>query len=70
MWVAYFQADEEMPYVVAINKFKGAAEAALERFIARMSHPEVGVWWAWVEPIVYVNPGEDGCDYSRVEVNS
>ena len=49
MWVAYFQADGEIRHRVAVGKFRGAVEAALERFISRMTNPEVGLWFTWVE---------------------
>ena len=49
MWVAYFQADGEQRYTIETSKFKGAVEQAEKDFVARMSHPEVGKWWTWVE---------------------
>lgn len=51
MWAAYYQADGEMRFTIAIKKFQGAAEQEKDAFVARMSHPEVGRWWAWVEKI-------------------
>lgn len=49
MWAAYFQADGEMRHTIAVNKFKGAVEQAIENFVTRMTNPEVGTWFAWVE---------------------
>jgi hypothetical protein len=49
MWAAYFQVDGDMRHTVAVRKFRGAVEQALEEFVARMTNPEVGVWFTWVE---------------------
>lgn len=49
MWAAYFQADGEIRHTIAVKKFRGAAEQAALDFVARMSNPEVGVWFTWVE---------------------
>ena len=49
MWSAYFQADGEHRYTIAVCRFKHTAEFEAEKFTARMTNPEVGVWWVWVE---------------------
>ncbi len=50
MFTAYFQADEEHRFTIATCRMKHTAEFEIEKFIARMSNPEVGLWWCWVEP--------------------
>jgi hypothetical protein len=49
MWSAYFQADGEHRYTIAVTRFKHTAEFEAEKLTARMTNPEVGVWWVWVE---------------------
>jgi hypothetical protein len=49
MWTAYFQVDGEQRYEVSTRKFRHTVELELEKFLKRITHPEVGVWWVWVE---------------------
>ncbi len=49
MYAAYFQADDEHRHTIAICRMRYAAEYEMEKFIARMSNPEIGVWFCWVE---------------------
>ena len=51
MWAAYFQEDDSLRYEIAVTKFKHTAEFERDEFAKRMSNPEVGVWWAWVESV-------------------
>jgi len=53
MWVAYFQADGEHRYTIAECRLKHTAVFEAEKFVARMTNPEVGVWWVWVEGETY-----------------
>ena len=49
MWVAFFQCDGDMRYTIAVTKFKHTAEFERDEFVKRMTHPEVGVWFTWLE---------------------
>jgi hypothetical protein len=49
MWTAYFQADGEMRWTIASCRFKHKAEYERDKFIERMTNPEVGTWFTWVE---------------------
>jgi hypothetical protein len=49
MWTAYFQADGELRHTIAVAKFSWTAEQKAKEFQDRMTHPEVGLWWIWVE---------------------
>ena len=49
MWVAFFQFDGDMRYEIAAAKFKHTAEFERDKFVKRMTHPEVGVWFTWLE---------------------
>jgi len=51
MWAAYYQADGEMRHTIAVCKIKHTAEYEAELFIGRMTHPEVGTWWVYVEEV-------------------
>ena len=51
MWAAYFQADGEMRHTICVTRFVWTAEHEKIQFIERMTNPEVGRWWAWVEEI-------------------
>lgn len=64
MWAAYFQADGEIRHTIAVKKFRGAAEQAAADFVARMSNPEVGVWFTWVEETD--GKSADTCEVSEV----
>jgi hypothetical protein len=44
-WRATFWVDGEMPYIIGTRKLKPQAELIAEKFVERMTHPEVGVWW-------------------------
>lgn len=48
-FTAYFQANEELRYTIGTAKMRHTAEFACENLIKRMTHPEVGIWWVWVE---------------------
>jgi hypothetical protein len=49
MWTAYWQADGDLRYEIAVTKFKHTAEFERDEFVKRMSKPEVGTWFTWVE---------------------
>ena len=49
MWVAYFQADGDVRHTIAVTKYEHQAELKRVEFVARIPHPEVGVWFTWVE---------------------
>ncbi len=49
MWAAFFQADGEMRYLISTREYRHRAEYDIEEFKARMSHPEIGVWFCWCE---------------------
>jgi hypothetical protein len=49
MWTAYWQADGDMRYEIATTTFKHTAEFERDEFIKRMTHPECGVWFTWLE---------------------
>ena len=49
IWTAYFQENGSMRHTIASRKFKHSAEFDAEEFKKRMTHPEVGLWWIWVE---------------------
>lgn len=51
MWAAYYQFDGDIRFTVATKKFRGAVEQILVDFVARMTHPEVGLWWVWIEEV-------------------
>ena len=51
MWAAYFQEDDSLRYEIAVTKFKHTAEFERDEFVKRMTDPEVGIWWAWVESV-------------------
>lgn len=48
-WAAYFQADGEHRHTITVRRFKHSAEFEVEQFVKRMTNPEVGLWWVWVE---------------------
>lgn len=48
-WTAYFQSDGDLRYEIAVTKFRHTAEFERDEFVKRMSHPEAGVWFTWVE---------------------
>ena len=48
-FTAFYQVDGEHRYVIATTRFKHTAEFEVEKFISRMTNPEVGVWFTWVE---------------------
>ena len=52
MWACYFQADGEMRHLIAVRRFIWSAEHERLKFIERMTHPEIGLWWTWTEPFV------------------
>lgn len=49
MWAAYFQADDEHRHTIAVRKYRHTAEFDCQEFVDRMSNPEAGVWFVWVE---------------------
>ena len=49
MWTAYYQADGEHRHTIAVRRLKHTAVFEAEKFIARMTNPDVGVWWVWLE---------------------
>lgn len=49
MWTAFFQADGEIRHTIAVRKFQHSAQHEADEFIKRMTNPEVGLWWVWVE---------------------
>ena len=51
MWAAYFQEDDSLRYTIATTTFKHTAEFERDEFVKRMTDPEVGIWWAWVESV-------------------
>lgn len=51
MFAAFFQADGEMRHTIAVTKFRHTAEFEMEMFVARMTHPEVGVWFVWIDEV-------------------
>lgn len=48
-WAAYFQIDGEFRHTIGIFRLQHRAELEIERFIARITHPRVGVWFTWSE---------------------
>lgn len=48
-WTANYQADGDGLYVIGEYKYRHMAEQALRNFVARIPHPEVQIWWAWIE---------------------
>jgi hypothetical protein len=51
MWVVYFQADGEMRHEVGRYRFLHTAEYEAEGFKQRMTNPDVGLWWVWIEEV-------------------
>ena len=51
MWTAFFQADGDMRYEIATANRLHTAEFERDEFVKRMTDPEVGIWWAWVESV-------------------
>jgi hypothetical protein len=49
MWVAYFQEDGAMRHEIARTKYEHTAQFEADEFVKRMSNPEVGLWWVWIE---------------------
>lgn len=51
MWNAFYRADGEMQHQVTDEPVKYAhmAEQKLRDFLARIPHPDVQIWWAWIE---------------------
>lgn len=64
MWAAYFQEVEGHRWTIAVKKLRHQAEYEIEKFVARMTHPEVGIWWTWVEE-TDVRPTEE-CEVPEV----
>jgi len=68
MWAAYFQEVEGQRWTIAIKKLRHQAEYECEKFVARMTHPEVGIWWVYVEEVTDDEPerqirdGDTGTD--------
>lgn len=53
MWAAYYLADEEMRYTIAIRKLRHQAEFEIEKFTTRMvsNGPPVEIYWTWTEEV-------------------
>lgn len=51
MWIAYFQANGEHRWTISVRKQRHTAELDAEKFVARMSNSEVGIWFVWVEEV-------------------
>jgi hypothetical protein len=49
MWVAYFQENGAMRHTIARTKYEHTAQFEADEFVKRMSNPEVGLWWVWLE---------------------
>jgi hypothetical protein len=49
MWIAYWQCDGDLQYEIATANRKHTAEFERDEFVKRMTHPEVGVWFTWLE---------------------
>lgn len=50
-WAAYFQADGDHRHTITVCRFEHTATHLAAEFIKRMTNPEVGLWWVWVEEI-------------------
>lgn len=50
-WAAYYQANGEMRYEIAVAKYEHTAQFEADEFVKRMSNPEVGLWWVWIEEV-------------------
>lgn len=50
-WAAYFQADGDMRHTIAVKRFEHTAAFERDEFVKRMTHPEVGVWFTWLEEV-------------------
>ena len=59
MWIAYFQTDGEMRHEIARTKYEHTAQFEADEFVKRMSNPEVGLYWVWVEETVLSFRGEN-----------
>ena len=44
-WSAHFYVDGETPFEICSGVHRERAEFEADKFVARMTHPEVGVWW-------------------------
>ena len=51
MWAAYFQEVEGHRWTIAVKKLKHQAEYEIDKFVARMTYPEIGIWWVWAEEV-------------------
>lgn len=49
MWTAYWQTDGDMRYEIASCNRIHTAVFERDEFIKRMTHPERGVWFTWLE---------------------
>ena len=45
MWAAIFWANGEMPHEIASHRLRHRVEFEADKFVERMSHPCVGIWW-------------------------
>jgi hypothetical protein len=52
MWVAYFQENGAMRHEIARTKYEHTAQFEADEFVKRMSNPEVGLWWVWLEEVI------------------
>jgi hypothetical protein len=48
-WAAYFQEDGAMRHTIAVAKYEHTAQFEADEFVKRISHPEIGLWWVWLE---------------------
>jgi hypothetical protein len=51
MWTAFFQADGELRHTIKTTKYEHTAQFEADEFVKRMSNPEVGLWWVWLEEV-------------------
>jgi hypothetical protein len=62
MFAAYFLADGDARHTISVRRFQHTAEYDIDQFVKRMTHPEVGVWWVWVEEVEETNESHTSVD--------
>ena len=56
MFMAYFQEDEALRYSITPRPvLEHRARFECEKFLARMTNPEVGMWWIYLEEEPHVS---------------
>jgi hypothetical protein len=48
-WKAFYLADGEYPHEIGAFKYRHQAAQGLRTFVARIPHPEIQIWWGWLE---------------------